>query len=68
MEMKISIILVEKSPSYLDGHTYPTLSFYFLYKIHSNALPLIEVVLGVNGNLSTKKLFCDQSFITMGMI
>ena len=41
--------------------------FHFIHKIHSNALPLGDVVLGSNGNLLAKKLFCDQSFIFMGM-
>ena len=41
-------------------------SSHFLYKIHSYALLLGEVVLGGNGNLYTEKLFRDQSFITIG--
>lgn len=40
---------------------------HFVHKIHSNALPMREVVLRGNENLWIKKLFCEQSFITKGM-
>ena len=40
---------------------------HFLRKTLSNALPLKHVVLGGNEELRTKKLFYDQTFITMGM-
>ena len=40
-------------------------SSHFLHKIYFNTLPLGEVVIGSDGNLQTRKLFRDQSFITM---
>ena len=46
MGMKISVILVEKFLGYLDGYIYQT-----SIEIHSNALPLGDVILGGNGNL-----------------
>ena len=65
--MKTSVILVEKSLGYLDGNGCPTLIISFFHKIHSDTLPLEEVVLGGNESLYTKKLFYDQSFITVRM-
>ena len=49
MGMKISVILVKKSLSYIDDHACPTSIISFLHKIHSNASLLGEVVLGGNG-------------------
>ena len=66
--MKTRVILVEKSLGYLDSYICPTpIISFFLHKIHFNTLPLGDVVLGGNGNLYVKKLFNDQSFITVGI-
>ena len=59
--MKISVILVEKSIDYFDDYTCPTSIITFLYKIHSNALLLGEVVM----EICTQIFFYYQSFITM---
>ena len=53
MGMKTNVIFVEKSLGYLDDHddhACPTSIISFLHKIHSNALPLRDVVLGGNEN------------------
>ena len=57
MGIKTSVILVEKSLGYLDSHACQLQSSHFLHKIHSNALPLEEVVLGGNENLWIKNFF-----------
>ena len=67
MELKIIVILVENFLATLVAIFFQFQSSHFLYKIRYNALSLGDVVLGGNRNLN-KRLFCDQSFITMGMI
>ena len=52
--MKISVIVVEKSLGYTDGHAVMLVqlqSSHFLHKLLTNALSLGNVVLGGNRNL-----------------
>ena len=51
IEIKISIILVEKFFSYFDGYAIPTSIISFSSWNSFNALPLGEVVSGDNRNL-----------------
>ena len=53
IEMKTSVILVEKSLA-LMVMLVQLQSSHFLYKFHSNALPLGDMVLGGNENLYIK--------------
>ena len=49
-----SVILVGKALDKSNGYVYSTLSSHFLHKMHSNALPFREVLLGGNGKLWKK--------------
>ena len=54
MEMRISVILIEKSLGYLESLIVMLVQLqlsHFLHKFHSNALPLGKVVLDGNENL-----------------
>ena len=64
---KISVILVGISLDKFNGYGYIPSTISLSYKIHFNALSFKHVVLGGNGKLWRKKLFYDQTFITVAM-
>ena len=48
-----------------NGHAYFPSTISFFHKTHSNALPFEHALLESNEKLRTKKLFYEQTFITM---
>ena len=61
---EISVILVVKSLCYLDGHACPTSIISFSLWNLFQCITIGRCGIRGNENLWTKKLFCDQSFIT----